>query len=154
MIENRTLHWAIGDLVDDYNQNDTYNTPANSSAENRMRMKWLIDNNEWNLPNHLRPKCHQNGHNYPAVYGRMKWDEPASTITAGFGSNGQGRFTHPSAKPGRPLTPHEAARIQTFPDWFRFDRHKRSTMSKTIGNAVPPLLAMHVANVVIQSIIE
>lgn len=154
MKENRTLYWAIGDLMDDYNQDDTYNTPANSSTENRNRMKWLIDNNEWDLPNHLRPKCHQNGHNYPAVYGRMKWDEPASTITAGFGSNGQGRFTHPSAKPGRPLTPHEAARIQTFPDWFRFDGHRRSTMSKTIGNAVPPLLAMHVANVVIQSIIE
>ena len=154
MEENRNLHWAIGDLLNEYDKDDIYNTPANSSAENRSRMKWLIDNDKWDLPNHLRPKCHQNGHNYPAVYGRMKWDEPSSTITAGFGSNGQGRFTHPSARPGRPLTPHEAARIQTFPDWFRFDGHRRSTMSKTIGNAVPPLLAMHVANVVIQSIID
>ncbi|MEL0101230.1 MAG: DNA cytosine methyltransferase, partial [Euryarchaeota archaeon] len=109
--------------------------------------------NKWDLPNHLRPVCHQNGHNYPAVYGRMKWDEPSSTITAGFRSNGQGRFTHPSAKPGRPLTPHEAARIQTFPDWFSFDGHRPTTMAKTIGNAVPPLLAMYVAFVAIKSTI-
>ena len=34
----------------------------------------------------------------------MKWDEPSPTITSGFRSNGQGRFTHPSARPGRPLT--------------------------------------------------
>ena len=44
--------------------------------------------------------------------------------------------------------------IQTFPDWFSFGDQKRSVMAKTIGNAVPPLLAMHVANVVIQSITE
>ena len=152
--ESRTLRWAIEDLLKEYPAEDTYNQPANSNAENQARMDWLINNNKWDLPNHLRPLCHQNGHNYPAVYGRMKWDEPSSTITAGFRSNGQGRFTHPSAKPGRPLTPHEAARIQTFPDWFSFDGHRPTTMAKTIGNAVPPLLAMHVANVVISSIIE
>jgi len=152
--KNRTLRWAIEDLNTESKTDDVYNTPANSSKTNRERMQWLIENDEWDLPNHLRPKCHQNGHNYPAVYGRMKWDEPSSTITSGFGSNGQGRFTHPSANPGRPLTPHEAARIQTFPDWFSFGDQKRSVMAKTIGNAVPPLLAMHVANVVIQSITE
>ena len=152
--EDRTLRWAIEDLLKEYPTDDTYNQPANSNAENQARMDWLIDENEWDLPNHLRPVCHQNGHNYPAVYGRMKWDEASYTITAGFRSNGQGRFTHPSAKPGRPLTPHEAARIQTFPDWFSFDGHRPTTMSKAIGNAVPPLLAMHVANVVINSIIE
>ena len=150
--ESRTLRWAIEDLLKEYPAEDTYNQPANSNAENQARMDWLIDNDKWDLPNHLRPACHQNGHNYPAVYGRMKWDEPSSTITAGFRSNGQGRFTHPSAKPGRPLTPHEAARIQTFPDWFSFDGHRPTTMAKTIGNAVPPLLAMYVAFVAIKSI--
>ena len=47
-------------------------------------MNWLVENDEYDLPNNLRPKCHQNGHNYPAVYGRMHWDEPSSTITKGF----------------------------------------------------------------------
>ena len=151
--KNRTLRWAIEDLNTESKTDDVYNTPANSSKTNRERMQWLIENDEWDLPNHLRPKCHQNGHNYPAVYGRMKWDEPSSTITSGFGSNGQGRFTHPSANPGRPLTPHEAARIQTFPDWFSFGDQKRSVMAKQSSTPFL-LLAMHVANVVIQSITE
>ena len=152
--KDRTLRWAIGDLVGKYPTDDLYNQPAKSNEENRRRMDWLVDNNEWDLPNHLRPKCHQSGHNYPAVYGRMRWDEPSSTITTGFRSNGQGRFTHPSAKPGRPLTPHEGARIQTFPDWFSFKGHSPSVMSKTIGNAVPPLLGMYVAYLAIRSIID
>jgi DNA (cytosine-5)-methyltransferase 1 len=152
MSESRTLHWAIGDIQREYNAEDLFNQPAKSSPENQARMDWLIDNNEWNLPNHLRPRCHKNGHTYPSVYGRMKWDEPSPTITAGFRCNGRGRFTHPSAKPGRPLTPHEAARIQTFPDWFSFEGHNLTTMTKAIGNAVPPLLAMHVANIAIKAL--
>jgi len=84
----------------------------------------------------------------------MEWDNPAHTITAGFGSNGQGRFMHPDAYPGRTLTPHEAARVQTIPDWFDFSDHngKRSTLSKSIGNAVPPLLAMCVSVVALKSL--
>ena len=152
--EPRTLRWAIEDLQGEYTREDWYNNPARSNETNQERMNWLIENDEFDLPNELRPKCHQNGHNYPAVYGRMKWDEPSSTITAGFRSNGQGRFTHPSAYPGRPLTPHEGARIQTFPDWFSFEGQKPTTMAKTIGNAVPPLLGMYVAKVAIRSIID
>ena len=38
------------------------------------------------------------------------------------------------------LTPHEAARLQTFPDWFDFGGASRSMMARAIGNAVPPLL--------------
>ena len=150
--ESRTLRWAIGDLADDYDESDTYNSSANSSKTNRERMNWLLDNDEFDLPDRLRPPCHQNGHNYPAVYGRMKWDEPSYTLTAGFGSNGQGRFMHPDARPGRTLTPHEAARVQTFPDWFGFGNHRRRTMSKTIGNAVPPILAMYVSFVALRSL--
>ena len=147
----RDLEWAIGDLRASYDEDDTYNSSATPSQRNQERMDWLIENEKYDLPNHERPPCHQQGHNYPAVYGRMRWEEPTSTLTAGFGSTGQGRFMHPdkctSLGKGRTLTPHEAARVQTFPDWFDFGNHNRSTMSKTIGNAVPPLLAMHVAYV-------
>ena len=52
--QNRTLRWAIEDLNTKLKSNDVYNSPANSSATNRERMQWLIENNEWNLPNHLR----------------------------------------------------------------------------------------------------
>lgn len=150
----RTVQWAIEDLLDQLNVHSIMDKPTDANDENQMRMDWLIDNDEYNLPNELRPDCHKDGHNYPAVYGRMYWNKPADTITTGFTSNGQGRFTHPNASPGRPITPHEAARLQTFPDWFEFPTKKRGVLKKAIGNAVPPILAMYVAHVALQSIIN
>ena len=153
-IRVRNLRTALYGLESSYDEGDLFNSSAKSSERNRERMTWLLENDEYDLPNSERPPCHQNGHNYPAVYGRMRWDVPAHTITAGFGSNGQGRFMHPDFP--RTLTPHEAARVQTFPDWFDFSGHNglRKTLSKSIGNAVPPLLAMYVAHVALLSIRE
>ena len=144
----RTALKGLGEIV----EGNLFESPAKSFARNRERMQWLIDMDLYDLPNEKRPPCHQNGHNYPAVYGRMHWDRPAYTITAGFGSNGQGRFQHPDR--ATTLTPHEAARVQTFPDWFDFSDHSgmRRVLSKSIGNAVPPLLAMYVAHVALLSI--
>lgn len=104
---------------------------------------WLIDEDEYDLPNPMRPKCHHDdSHTYNAMYGRLAWDDPAPTITTGFGSMGQGRFVHP-AKP-RTITPHEAARPQTLPDFFDLDMTKgRGAWATVIGNAVPPLLSVH-----------
>jgi DNA (cytosine-5)-methyltransferase 1 len=73
------------------------------------------------------------------MYGRLRWDAPAQTITSGYGSMGQGRYVHPGRR--RTLTPHEAARLQTIPDWFTFDSAgTRTELARMIGNAVPPLL--------------
>lgn len=142
------LSWAIGDLVETFGRNSNgsenpFNTVPQMSAENQRRLKWLFDNNKFDLPNHERPKCHQNGHTYPATYGRMHWDKPAPTITTGFLTPGRGRFIHPIEP--RVLTPHEAARIQGFPDWFDFyavpDKPLlRSNLAKWIGDAVPSVL--------------
>lgn len=56
-----------------------------------------------------------------------------------FGSIGQGRFMHPSQL--RTLTPHEAARLQGFPDYFSFDSAvSRTELAVIIGNAVQPQL--------------
>ena len=151
----RDIDWAIKDLRDAYDETDAFNSSATPSKRNQERMDYLLEKEIFELPNEERPPCHQEGHNYPAVYGRMRWEEPASTITAGFGSTGQGRFMYPDRcsriNKGRTLTPHEAARIQTFPNWFDFGGHRRGTLSKTIGNAVPPLLAMHVAHVALSA---
>ena len=79
------------------------------------------------------------------MYGRLSWTRPAQTITTGFGSPGQGRYLHPSEL--RTLTPHEAARIQFFPDWYDFSPLKhRNALSRAIGNAVPPKLAFVLAS--------
>jgi len=154
----RTLRWAIGDLQEFYDEDDVFNSSSRPSTRNQERMDYLLDEDSYDLPNEERPPCHRHGHNYPAVYGRMYWDIPSSTITAGFGSTGQGRFMHPSrcivTGRGRTLTPHEAARVQSFPDWFNFSDQRRGTLSKTIGNAVPPLLGMYVAKVALAGIID
>ncbi|HXF51322.1 MAG TPA: DNA cytosine methyltransferase [Dehalococcoidia bacterium] len=118
-------------------------TPSRLSEENRARIAYLFDNGAFDLPNEVRPACHRNGHTYPSVYGRLRWNEPAGTITTGFVSPGRGRFIHPSEP--RTLTPHEAARLQTFPDFFRFvlsdnNPPTRAQVTKWIGGAVPPLL--------------
>jgi DNA (cytosine-5)-methyltransferase 1 len=78
------------------------------------------------------------------MYGRLKYDEPAQTITSGFGSPGQGRFIHPTRC--RTLTPHEASRLQFFPDSFDFSSVKlRTALANMIGNAVPMLLSLVLA---------
>jgi DNA (cytosine-5)-methyltransferase 1 len=111
------------------------------SQENQERLNWLFNNDSFELPNHVRPICHQDGHTYPSVYGRMKPDQPAPTLTTGFMSPGRGRFIHPLER--RMLTPREAARLQGFPNWFDFldrDNTKRSDLAKWIGDAVPSIL--------------
>lgn len=59
-----------------------------------------------------------------------------STIVAHLNKDGL-MFIHPTQN--RSLTPREAARVQTFPDWFEFPA-TRSHQFRLIGNAVPPLV--------------
>lgn len=134
----RPFNWACDDLVE---TDDTapFDRPATPKAITRERIDYLFDFDRYELPNHMRPKCHQDGHTYPSVYGRIRGDEPAPTITSGFMTMGQGRFVHPTER--RTLTPHEGARIQCFPDWFDFGVRSRSEYVRLIGNAVPPKLA-------------
>lgn len=140
----RDLRWAIGDL-EHIISSRWIDQPSRMSSENLRRIQWLIDNDEVNLPNELRPVCHRGDHSYVSMYGRLAWDLPAQTITSGFGSLGQGRYGHPSQP--RTLTPHEAARIQGFPDYFRFDEAvTRTQLSVIIGNAVPPALTRVLTN--------
>jgi DNA (cytosine-5)-methyltransferase 1 len=141
-----TVRQAIGDLIR-VRSSGPFDTVAALSPDNVRRIDWLFDHEAYDLPDRHRPKCHQNGHTYPSVYGRMKWDEPAQTVTTGFLTPGRGRFIHPGAR--RTVTPHEAARLQSFPDSYDFQPPgrpvARSLFAKVIGDAVPPLLGRAVA---------
>jgi DNA (cytosine-5)-methyltransferase 1 len=85
------------------------------------------------LPNHLRPRS-----GYSGAYARLIPDEPARTITRWVFHPGSGRFYHPFDN--RVITIREAARLQSFPDWFSFEG-TYIQKSHQVGEAVPPLLA-------------
>jgi DNA (cytosine-5)-methyltransferase 1 len=70
-------------------------------------------------------------------YKRLTWDGLSRSITAHIAKDGYW-YIHPDQD--RTLSIREAARIQTFPDWFRF-AGRPSIQYRQIGNAVPPLLA-------------
>jgi len=79
------------------------------------------------------------------LFGRLWWDRPAFTIRTEFFKPEKGRYLHPTQH--RPITHREAARLQSFPDDFHFTGSKIE-VARQIGNAVPPLLAARVADVV------
>lgn len=137
----RPVSWAISDLKDSYDPTSTFSSSAVHSAENQRRMEFLFRNELYDLPNTERPPCHRDkSHSYKSVYGRMRWDQVAPTITGGFGSTGQGRFVHPEYP--RTITPHEACRLQFVPDFFSFPTSVgRRAMQQIIGNAAPPKLS-------------
>ncbi|WP_083968306.1 DNA cytosine methyltransferase [Hyalangium minutum] len=146
----RSLKWAIGDLQG-RTSDLVFDSSSRLTPENLARANLLLRRGLYDLPNRYRPPCHRDNptHRYTAMYGRLSWDEPAHTITTGFGSPGQGRFLHPSEP--RTLTPHEAARVQFFPDWFTFgSATTRKILSHCIGNAVPPKLAYAVVTRLLQ----
>lgn len=71
-------------------------------------------------------------------YGRLESKGIAATITTRFDTPSGGKFIHPIEN--RTITPREAARLQSFPDDFKFLGNK-SSVCRQIGNAVPPKLA-------------
>jgi len=78
---------------------------------------------------------------YNTTYKRQVWFEPASTVQTTFGMISGCRNVHPIAT--RSLTVREAARIQSFPDSYKFVG-TIGAIRTGIGNAVPPLLAYEV----------
>jgi DNA (cytosine-5)-methyltransferase 1 len=81
-------------------------------------------------------------------YKRLQWDSVARTITAHIAKDGYW-YVHPSQ--ARTLSIREAARLQTFPDWFRFAGHP-TNQYRQIGNAVPPALARAVGQRVVAAL--
>jgi DNA-cytosine methyltransferase len=96
------------------------------------------------LPKSLQPRM-----GVRSAYGRIHPDRPAWTITANCDYPSRGRFSHYSLNRG--LSMREVARLQSFPDEFRFFGFRES-VARQIGNAVPPLLARAFATAIATAI--
>jgi DNA (cytosine-5)-methyltransferase 1 len=150
-IAERTIEWAIKDLSS-RPQDILVDRVAVPQAQTKKRIDYLFDNQLYELPNAQRPACHRDkSHSYDTVYGRLRWDRPAQTITSGFYCMCMGRYVHPEQR--RTLTAHEAARLQFFPDFFDFTpAQSRTKLAEIIGNAVPPKGAYAVARSIIPTL--
>lgn len=91
------------------------------------------------------PQEHRTKSIYSGTWSRLLEDGIAATITTRFDTPSSGLFTHPILN--RCLTVREAARIQSFSDDFIFYGTKTIQM-KQVGNAVPPLLASEIAQII------
>jgi len=115
------------------------------SADNVRRIKEARPGNVWKaLPPEIRPTCHQGGYDgFTNVYGRLSWDEPSVTITAGCTTLSKGRFGHPEHD--RTLSLREAALLQTFPPDYRFETPYMERACEIVGNALPCVFAEAIA---------
>jgi DNA (cytosine-5)-methyltransferase 1 len=124
------------------NKKDPLHAASGLSPLNVERIKASKPGGSWrDWPEHLIAKCHRKktGKTYPGVYGRMKWDEPAPTLTTQFFGFGNGRFGHPTQDRG--LSLREGAILQGFPQDYSFVPDGQpiqfTVLGRLIGNAVP-----------------
>jgi DNA (cytosine-5)-methyltransferase 1 len=115
------------------------------SPVNMRRIRATPEGGGWrDWPRRLRLDCHrrESGSQYLSVYGRMRWDEVAPTITTQSYGYGNGRFGHPSQD--RAISLREAALLQTFPRDYAFvppdSQPTFVHVGRHIGNSVPVAL--------------
>jgi DNA (cytosine-5)-methyltransferase 1 len=121
---------------------DRLHTAARLSPLNLERIKASKPGGSWrDWPKRLVAGCHRKdrGRKFPSVYGRMRWHEPAPTLTTQFYGFGNGRFGHPSQARG--LSLREGAILQGFPHDYSFvadgEPIRIKVLGRLIGNAVP-----------------
>ena len=113
-------------------------------------MQYLHEHNIHDLPSSERPKCHQNIQNMA-----LRATLTPQCMDVCIGINHHPRLQpaiHAMEKDGlsipkkpddHPMRPLEL--IQTFPDYFKFNCKNRTKINRMLGNAVPPLMAKHIA---------
>lgn len=87
---------------------------------------------------------------FPNKWRKMEPDLPARTLMAHLGKDSYSHIHYDSAQ-ARTISVREAARLQSFPDGFRFSGTMNPAF-RQIGNAVPPLLARAVADVMMTTL--
>jgi DNA (cytosine-5)-methyltransferase 1 len=136
----KTVRNAIGKLAALSSGESDPNDPLHFAAKHSQiaieRLKHIPHDggSRHSLPSNLTLKCHTSQHKFSDVYGRLKWDDVAPTLTTGCTDVTKGRFAHPVSD--RAITLREAALLQTFPKSYKFVGNK-TQIARQIGNAVP-----------------
>jgi len=127
-------------------QGDEYpaaNKVANALFEVEAKHRGLQrDSDEWNTLHRQMVPPYPVG-SFPNRWWKLREDGPSRTLMAHIGKDTYSHI-HYDSQQGRVITPREAARLQSFPDGFVF----AGTMNpafRQIGNAVPPMMAMKIA---------
>lgn len=123
----------------------THHQAANHTDDMVEMISHIPDGgNRTEIPDDLQPSS-----GYHNSYSRLDSQEPAVAITSNMSKPSSARCIHPFQDRG--LTPREGARLQTFPDSYRFEGGLVS-IRQQIGNAVPPYLAEAVGYYLKQSV--
>lgn len=110
----------------------------------RVRGEVLVEGSEdWNVLKAAIVPPYDVG-KFPNKWRKMEADQPARTLLAHLGKDGYSHLHYDSAQ-ARPISVREAARLQSFPDGFKFSGTMNPAF-RQIGNAVPPLLAFGIAD--------
>lgn len=132
--------------------NAVYNhAAARLSRVNLDRLEHIPQGGSWrDIPVELLPTGMKRAKrsDHTKRYGRLSWNGLASTILTKCDPH-WGAYFHPEQD--RTLTVREAARLQSFPDWFEF-RGSRTDQYTQVGNAVPPLLGRAIARAISEQI--
>ena len=116
---------------------EEHSAPKNGAHLIRIMETLKDGQSKDDLPEEIRPKS-----GYGNTYAKLWWEKPSTTITRNFACPSSSRCIHP--RDSRAMSIREGARLQSFPDDYKFygsDGMKRLE----IGNAVPPLLSMAIA---------
>lgn len=136
---------------------DPLHASASLSALNIERIRHSKPGGTWrDWPENLVAACHtrKTGSTYPSVYGRMKWDQAAPTMTTQCYGFGNGRFGHPEQD--RAISLREAAMLQSFPRDYAFQPHDArvnfNVLGRMIGNAVPVKLGEFIGEILVEHV--
>ncbi|WP_165233523.1 DNA cytosine methyltransferase [Aquisphaera insulae] len=122
------------------------NWVTKNSPDVLERFRYVGRGQNWEvIPAHLMLNLRNPSLCHTGYYYRLQWDEP-SKVVGNFRKN---MLIHPSQN--RTLSVREAARLQSFPDNYEFLGAKQ-VRQQQVADAVPPLLAKAVANVVIRGL--
>ena len=140
----------VSEIRDSNVANHTYR-PSNDRDKAIFR-KWITENmNSKAMAEKIKfYNDLMNKESKHAKYRNLEWSKPSPTIVAHLQKDGL-MFIHPDADQERTLTVKEAALLQSFPDDYKFIGGM-GVCYKMIGNAVPPLFAAQLGEIIGKSI--